>query len=82
MPMYLGKAVSDEQLQELITAYCEGQKALGHKPPGSDQPVIDRLAACGIVNAVGADVVGRYDVIPSAVTEPDKQGEARTVAKD
>jgi hypothetical protein len=75
MPMYLGEPISDEDLQALITAYCDGQRALGHTPPGSDQPVINRLEECGIVDPVGADVVGRYDVIPSEVTEPDKQGD-------
>lgn len=68
MPTYLGNDVSDGYLQELIAAYREGQVAIGVDPPGGDDPIIDRLEACGITRREGADVVGRFDALPSDIT--------------
>lgn len=45
MPMYLGVAVSDDYLQQLIEAYRAGQDAGGHRVEDGDQIVLDHLSA-------------------------------------
>ena len=68
MPKYLTEDVSDDYLQGLIAAYKAGQVAIGTTPPGSDQPIIDRLEACGVTRREGAEVIGRFDALPSDIT--------------
>lgn len=61
MPMYLGKAVSDDYLQALIGGYRDGYKTVIENFEDGDQPIIDRLSAEKILTKEGATDLGVAD---------------------
>lgn len=62
MPYYRGEVVSDAYLQSLLTAYRQAySNAGGPDYEDSDQPLLDKFAASGIVDTSGAAGLGRID---------------------
>lgn len=62
MPYYRGEIVSDAYLQSLLTAYRQAySNAGGPDYEDSDQPLLDKFAASGIVDTSGAAGLGRID---------------------
>jgi hypothetical protein len=61
MPMYLGKAVSDEYMQGLIEGYRDGQRLVPTAVEDGDQPIINRLTEEKIVLERKAVVLGYQD---------------------
>ena len=62
MPYYRGNVVSDAYLQSLLLAYRQAYvNAGGPDYEDSDQPLLDKFAASGIVDTSGAAGLGRID---------------------
>ena len=61
MPMYLGKAVTDEYLQNLVKHYRDAYEAVTGNAEDADQPIIDRLEAEKVVTEKRATELGTAD---------------------
>lgn len=65
MPTYLGKTVSDEELNALKDAYREGQKEVGgdEAVEQTDQIILDRMASMQVISprAPSAYELGKAD---------------------
>lgn len=75
MPMYMGKEVSDEYLQELIAAYRDGQKEAGGSVEDGDQVIINRLSSQQVMSAKAPSAfeLGYSDSAPERDAVPEKK---------